>query len=126
MPRIRSSSPAPRPRRSSANASSRCSAASSSCRRSELAAPKPSPRAARRWRIPHTRSMDERIYKLVPAEAWSVRGDRVPAAEVDRRDGYVHFSSAAQLRETADKHFRTGGDTWLLEVDAHALPEGTL
>jgi len=70
--------------------------------------------------------MDERIYKLVPAEAWSVRGDRVPAAEVDRRDGYVHFSSAAQLRETADKHFRTGGDTWLLEVDAHALPEGTL
>lgn len=70
--------------------------------------------------------MDECIYKLVPAPAWLEDSEGVPLAEVDRSDGYVHFSSATQLRETAEKHFRDAGDLWLIEVDAHALAEGTL
>lgn len=45
-------------------------------------------------------------------------------APVDLADGYIHFSTAAQVRETATKHFAGQGDLLLISVDADKLGEG--
>ena len=39
----------------------------------------------------------------------------------DARDGFIHFSTAAQLAETARKHFFGQGSLVLVEVDTDAL-----
>lgn len=55
------------------------------------------------------------IYKICPAALWSeaeTKG-RFDGAPIDLADGYIHFSTAAQLAETAAKHF-TGQDRLLL------------
>ena len=42
-------------------------------------------------------------------------------AAVDARDGFIHLSTAAQVRETAAKHFAGATDLTLVAVDADAL-----
>jgi uncharacterized protein (DUF952 family) len=44
-------------------------------------------------------------------------------SEVDLRDGFIHFSSAEQVAETAAKHFAGARDLVLLRVDAALLGE---
>ena len=39
----------------------------------------------------------------------------------DRRDGFIHLSTAAQLTGTVDKHFARQDNLWLAEVDLDAL-----
>ncbi len=62
------------------------------------------------------------IYKVLRAGEWAeleATGE-TRGAPVDRTDGYVHFSTAAQLGETLRRHFRGERDLWLLAVDAGA------
>jgi uncharacterized protein (DUF952 family) len=40
---------------------------------------------------------------------------------VDERDGFIHFSTAEQLAETAAKHFAGRDDLVLIAVDPEAL-----
>jgi uncharacterized protein (DUF952 family) len=40
---------------------------------------------------------------------------------VDRQDGYIHFSTAAQAQETAARHFRGQADLVVLAVEADDL-----
>ena len=42
-------------------------------------------------------------------------------APVDLADGFIHFSTAEQTRETAAKHFRGQSDLLLVAVEAEAL-----
>ncbi len=42
-------------------------------------------------------------------------------SDVDRRDGFIHFSTAAQLVETAAKHFAGLADLMLVAVDGDVL-----
>ncbi|MCC2976718.1 DUF952 domain-containing protein [Sphingomonas sp. PL-96] len=42
-------------------------------------------------------------------------------APVDRQDGYIHLSTAAQLTETVDKHFAGQDGLWVAEVDLDAV-----
>ncbi len=42
-------------------------------------------------------------------------------SEVDRRDGYIHLSTAEQAQETAQRHFLGQGDLIVLEIDGAAL-----
>ena len=44
-------------------------------------------------------------------------------SEVDLRDGFIHFSSAEQVAETAAKHFAGARDLMLLRVNAASLGE---
>lgn len=60
------------------------------------------------------------LFKLVPADGWPDDAAIVPWAEIDRADGFVHLSGAAQVRETAEKHFAGHGRLRLLRV----VPEG--
>jgi uncharacterized protein (DUF952 family) len=65
------------------------------------------------------------IYKICPAALWRA-AERVGVfhgSPADRRDGFIHFSTAAQVVETAEKHFSGEGDLVLVAVDAGRLGE---
>jgi uncharacterized protein (DUF952 family) len=44
-------------------------------------------------------------------------------APVDKADGYIHLSTAAQLTETVDKHFAGQGDLHVAAIDLAAMGE---
>ena len=44
-------------------------------------------------------------------------------SEIDRRDGFIHFSTAAQVAETAAKHFAGQTDLLLVRVNTANLGE---
>ena len=64
-----------------------------------------------------------RLYKIVDRASWmkAVREGVFAGAEIDLADGYIHFSAAAQARETARRHFHGRHDLLLLAVEAEAL-----
>ena len=63
------------------------------------------------------------IYKICPAADWeaATRTGVFRGSHVDLRDGYIHFSTVAQVAETAAKHFAGQGDLVLVAVDAAVL-----
>src|SRR5271156_5228145 len=63
------------------------------------------------------------IYKICERAAWqsATREGTYRGSPVDARDGFIHFSSAAQLAETAAQHFAGQADLMLVAVDADAL-----
>jgi uncharacterized protein (DUF952 family) len=63
------------------------------------------------------------IYKISPRAAWRrAEADGVfSGAPVDVKDGFIHFSAAHQLRETATKHFAGEADLVLATIDADTL-----
>ncbi len=65
------------------------------------------------------------IYKICPRALWeqAERDGVFRGAPVDRADGYIHFSTADQARETAAKHFAGQTDLLLVAVEAEALGE---
>lgn len=67
--------------------------------------------------------MIETVYKILPAPLFeAARAAGVfTGAPVDLADGFIHFSTAAQMRETARLHFAGQTDLLLLAVDAAAL-----
>ena len=65
------------------------------------------------------------LYKIVPADLWRAaeRDGAFRGSPVDLQDGFIHFSTAAQVVETAAKHFRGQTDLLLVSVDSVALSE---
>ena len=65
------------------------------------------------------------IYKICADALWrqAEREDIFRGAPVDARDGFIHFSSAAQVRGTAAEHFAGLENLLLIAVDADALGE---
>jgi uncharacterized protein (DUF952 family) len=63
------------------------------------------------------------IYKICDTAAWRAaeRMGEFAGAPVDLADGYIHFSTAEQVAETAAKHFAGQHDLVLVAVDADAL-----
>lgn len=63
------------------------------------------------------------IYKLITGDLWQEvnRTGVLIGMPVDLSDGYIHFSTAVQLRETARKHFTGQTGLILLTVDAAPL-----
>lgn len=60
------------------------------------------------------------IYKIFRKEQWAAfqASGETLGAPVDLQDGYIHFSTAAQAAETADKHFAKVDGLMLLACDA--------
>lgn len=56
------------------------------------------------------------IYKIMTASQWSTfqKSGQFTGAPVDLADGFIHFSTAAQMRETAAKHFAGANDLVLV------------
>jgi uncharacterized protein (DUF952 family) len=63
------------------------------------------------------------IYKICPVALWreAERDGVFRGAAVDRRDGFIHLSTAAQVAATAERHFRGEADLVLIAVDAARL-----
>lgn len=63
------------------------------------------------------------VYKLSPRDLWrrAEAAGRFEGAPIDLADGYIHFSTAAQVIETAARHFAGVDDLLLVAVDAEAL-----
>jgi uncharacterized protein (DUF952 family) len=63
------------------------------------------------------------IYKICDAAAWQAAEHlaEFTGAPVDLADGYIHFSTADQVAETASKRFAGRRDLVLVAVDAAAL-----
>ena len=60
------------------------------------------------------------IFKIVASDEWRAAraAGAFAGAEVDRADGYIHFSTAAQAPETAAKWFAGRDGLTLVAVDA--------
>jgi uncharacterized protein (DUF952 family) len=67
--------------------------------------------------------MTEEIYKLCPRSLWRQEEaeGRFDGAPIDLADGYIHFSSRDQVRETAARYFAGEGDLLLIAVDVTKL-----
>ena len=65
------------------------------------------------------------IYKICPASAWreAERQGVYRGSADDSRDGFIHFSTAPQVAETAKKFFFGQGGLFLVAVDADALDD---
>lgn len=63
------------------------------------------------------------IYKILPASLWreAEAAGVFAGAGIDLADGYIHFSSRAQVEETAARHFAGVSDLTLVAVAAERL-----
>jgi uncharacterized protein (DUF952 family) len=68
-----------------------------------------------------------KIYKICSASAWreAERQGVYRGSADDLRDGFIHFSTAAQVAETARRHFFGQKGLFLVEVDGDALGAGS-
>ena len=65
------------------------------------------------------------VYKIVSADEWQAAEStgQFAGSAVDLQDGFIHFSTAAQVQATADKHFRGQSGLLLVAVDSSVLGE---
>lgn len=63
------------------------------------------------------------LYKICPGDLWreAERAGAFRGAPVDLADGYIHLSTAEQVRETAARHFSGQRDLLLVAVEEAAL-----
>lgn len=63
------------------------------------------------------------VFKIVSPEAWKAaeeKGTYYGSAD-DKRDGFIHLSTSAQLAGTLDRHFADAKELTLVALDADAL-----
>ena len=72
--------------------------------------------------------MEATIYKILGRAEWqrALAAGTFPGPRVDLEDGFVHLSTAAQVRETAARHFAGPPDLGLLTVEVGRCPPGAL
>lgn len=59
------------------------------------------------------------IYKICSQELWdsAISEGKFAGAPIDIADGFIHFSTSTQVKETAAKHFAGQKDLLLIEFD---------
>ena len=74
----------------------------------------------------YSASMSHIIYKIAPEPLWreAEANGRFTGAPIDIADGFIHFSTAAQVRETAAKHFTGRTALLLIAIDEASLGNG--
>ncbi|MBS7538517.1 DUF952 domain-containing protein [Ancylobacter lacus] len=68
------------------------------------------------------------LFKICPRALWQAaeRLGRFEGAPVDIADGFIHFSTARQVEETAARHFRGQDDLLLVAIATAALDPAAL
>lgn len=63
------------------------------------------------------------VYKICSRSDWMIaeRTGWFDGSDADRRDGFIHLSDAAQIRETARRHFSGRDNLVLVAFDSDAL-----
>lgn len=66
---------------------------------------------------------DRLVYKIAPAILWEAAetAGLFAGAPIDFEDGFIHLSTAAQVRETARLHFAGEDGLMLIAVDTASL-----
>lgn len=69
--------------------------------------------------------LPDRIYKIASQDVMNAaeRSGTFTGMPIDAEDGYIHFSTAAQLSETLSLHFRGQSDLALFAVETAAMGE---
>ena len=64
-----------------------------------------------------------RIFKILSRAEWedALAARRFDGSGIDRTDGFIHFSTAAQAGETARRHFAGQDDLVVLAVESDDL-----
>ncbi|MCM2291472.1 DUF952 domain-containing protein [Allorhizobium sp. BGMRC 0089] len=67
--------------------------------------------------------MTDVVYKIVPETLWETarKAGAFTGAPIDLADGFIHFSTASQAKETARRHFAGQKGLLLIAIDAKAL-----
>ena len=65
--------------------------------------------------------MTELIFKIVPRAEWEAESGDYHGSAHDKADGFLHFSTAAQLAETLRRYYAGQDDLILVAVDPRAL-----
>jgi uncharacterized protein (DUF952 family) len=67
--------------------------------------------------------MTRTVYKICERASWEEweRSGILPGSGADVRDGFIHLSTAAQVRDTAARYFAETADLMLIAIDAAAL-----
>jgi uncharacterized protein (DUF952 family) len=65
------------------------------------------------------------IYKICDTAHWhaAARSGALRATGADARDGFIHLSTAAQVRSTVERHYARVADLMLIAIDADALSD---
>ncbi|WP_439273624.1 DUF952 domain-containing protein [Pseudochrobactrum sp. HB0163] len=73
--------------------------------------------------MPNNNTAHHIIYKITTRAQWAgaEKTGHFTGAPVDLQDGYIHFSTAETVAETAAKHFAGQTDLLLIAVDAAQL-----
>lgn len=64
--------------------------------------------------------MDEFVYKILTLEGWDIfrmRGEYLGSLD-DKRDGFIHLSTKAQIQGTLDKHYKAVSKVIIAEFEA--------
>jgi uncharacterized protein (DUF952 family) len=61
------------------------------------------------------------IFKIVPRAEWERAEELYEGSAHDRADGFLHFSTRAQLAETLRRYYAGQDDLILIAVNANAL-----
>lgn len=65
---------------------------------------------------------DQIAYKVLTADEWAaLAADAFQGAPIDKVDGFIHLSTAAQLAETIDRHFSGQAGLVIAAIDLAAL-----
>jgi uncharacterized protein (DUF952 family) len=66
------------------------------------------------------------VYKILSRQEWdeALREGEFRGSAVDRRDGFIHFSAAHQVKETARRHFAGQSGLVLVAFDEGVLASG--
>mgnify|MGYP000527764666 CR=1 FL=1 len=72
--------------------------------------------------------MDQKIYKILRESEWenALEADVLTGSPIDIKDGFIHFSTSSQVKETAKKHFSREDNLFLLEIDINDLSNDLL
>ncbi|KAI0472616.1 hypothetical protein GGR56DRAFT_572790 [Xylariaceae sp. FL0804] len=60
--------------------------------------------------------LPEYVYKIVPSAPPDPLPAEYPLSELDRKDGFIHLSTASQVPLTADLFFGSATALWVLKI----------
>lgn len=74
-------------------------------------------------RSDYSATMSQIIYKIAPEAMWreAEKNGAFTGAPIDIADGFIHFSTGSQARETAARHFAGQTDLLLIAIDQAKL-----
>ena len=64
-----------------------------------------------------------RVFKICEKDEWEVvkNDDSFKGSKIDQIDGFIHFSTSEQLKQTLEKYFKSKRPLYLLEVKTDYL-----